>query len=346
MHKRGELTSGQIAKIVLAIAGFVIALFFLFFILDLKDFSSDEICRLSILTRATTPDEVERYAPIKCTTKKICLTEGEDCDQFIGETKNLADPIDLPRGQDEKRGKSNAAVKIEETVAKSMLDCWKMMGEGKMDLFGGSDMGPLNLIDANHLIRKETSCIICSRLAIADDVDPEILKEIDLNNYLEKEKVPNSEDGHTYIEEFTDRQVRAYPRDFEADLEENATTYTPTREIAVLFMQINTEATATEAGLSTGLKSAAFVFGTTTKGLGPLGVLSIKPASILSSIVGVGTGLIAGFQTYESRNIAAGYCGEFTSTEQKRNGCSVLTTFDYNQVDKINDYCWILEGYP
>mgnify|MGYP006929383758 CR=1 FL=1 len=93
MNKRGELTSTQIVSIVLVIIGTVIILFFLAFLFDDSSEDDREICRISVLTRATAPDIVGGAIPLKCRTDKICITSDSGflglgkgkCIQFAGE---------------------------------------------------------------------------------------------------------------------------------------------------------------------------------------------------------------------------------------------------------------------
>jgi hypothetical protein len=333
MQKRAEMTSMQIGTLILAIAGFIIALIFLLVVLDINTLSQEEVCRLSVLTRATAPESLQRLAPIKCTTQKICLSESDDCLQFIGE-KNIK-PVTV---QSEET--------IEAEIANAMYDCWSIMGEGKLDVFGGgTDTGILNSLSINNLFAKKTTCIICSRLALSDELqkENELLKNVDVSNYLETHQVPNSE--KTYLQTFTDGQSKSYSREFREDLTNENENVPPTNEIAIIFMQINSEESPWEAGTDTAGRTGAFIFASTT-GVGPLGVFSLPEGTAFSVITAVTTGSIAAIQTYRSREVSAGYCGEFTSVSESRKGCSVVVPFDYNKISEINQYCSIIEGNP
>ena len=90
--KKGDLTSFQIINIVLAIAGFVVVLIFLSILFSDRGETDREVCRLSILTRATAPDILQANVPLKCKTEKICITTklfGGECNQFLGEENEL-----------------------------------------------------------------------------------------------------------------------------------------------------------------------------------------------------------------------------------------------------------------
>ena len=84
MRKRG-VEAYFLPIILLAIVGFFIVLYFLTSF-DLIGYSEDEVCKLSILSRATSPDAAKGIVPIQCTTKKLCLTKDGDCRKnFAGE---------------------------------------------------------------------------------------------------------------------------------------------------------------------------------------------------------------------------------------------------------------------
>lgn len=332
MQKRGELTSGQIATLSIAIAGFIIALIFLLYILDVKDFSQREVCRLSVLTRATSPDALQRLTPLKCTTEKICLTKNNDCNQFIGE-------------KDVVKIKVETKEEIEKVVADSMYDCWSMMGQGKLDIFGGKKSGFLNSLNPLDVFgNAKTTCLMCARISLSKDLleDDALMNSVNVNEYMETHQVPGSE--LTYLQTFTDQQVRSYPREFRDSLGKIADE-NQTDQISIIFMQILTQSTPLEAGTQTALEAGGFVF-TATSGLGPFGrLLSWKLVAGLTAAAAIGGGTLAGIQTWRNQQVSAGYCGEFTSVDAEKNkGCSVVTPFDYNKVDAIKNYCSKLEG--
>jgi hypothetical protein len=333
MNKKGELTSSQIVALVITILGFVILLIFLLVTLDLKNQSLDEVCRLSVLSRATAPTTTQSFIPLKCTTKKICLTGSSGCEAYSGE-ENVADPVKVNPALEEE-----SKTKIEQTISDAMYDCWSMMGEGKLDLFSGSTSWYNNLPVISEFQEKKASCVICSRVMVKD-IPPEILQEVDVNKYLEETTFPDGS-GDTYIEKLTDHEVSGFTREFESSLEPNEKN---TNEIAVLFMQIKVDESWEEAGFDAGLTSAAFVFGgISATGLGTIGII---PNALISSIAGAIVGVSAGVNTAENQLIAAGRCGQFTSSSEAAKGCSVIATFDYNNVEAINNFCSIIESNP
>lgn len=338
-NKRAELTSSQIATLILTIAGFVIALVFLLVFLDTKSMTRDEICHLSILARATAPDSLQRLAPLKCSIKKVCLSPSgnSDCtdNQFIGEDKSKIDKESVSNPED-----------LEKTVADAMLDCWSMTGEGKLDVFGGGgDHGILNLINLDAVFRKKTVCLICSRLSI-DDIPKETLDQVDVTSFMETNRPQNSE--LTYLNLLTDRQVRSFPREFRGNLsEERNKNKGTTDEIAIIFMQIDTNEDELENAFGAAQGAGAFAF-ISTSGVGPLGILNLKEAAIFSAFAATTAGTVAYFQTWASKDLAAAHCGELTSIDDqsKRRGCSVVMPVDYKDIEFINKHCSIIEGQP
>src|SRR3989344_489418 len=117
MNTKGELTSTQIIMLLFAIVGFGIVVAFLF-LAELGGYSEDDICKLSVLARATAPSAIQGGVPLKCSTKKICLKEGflgEGCkEQFAGEKD--VEYIRL-KGSDEDKKRQ-----IEEVSANAMYD--------------------------------------------------------------------------------------------------------------------------------------------------------------------------------------------------------------------------------
>jgi len=379
--KKGELTSSQIITIVLAIAGFIVVLIFLAILFEDRGEGDRELCKFSVLTRATSPiGSLQASIPLKCTTEKICISASgkkDACKQFAGEEDKS--PVKLKGSVDEK------ARKIEETYANAMFDCWNMMGEGKLDVFPGSDRPKseigtiLSVIgDALGIPKKlKPACVICSRVALADDLfdengEPkEFLKKVDTNRYLKDEFIPNT--NEKYIKYFSDEQVRGFLdkeffeqglvvdsrdkkgneivefEDKEGKKLESVSLKRPepTNQMAFVFMQIITEESALKAASDAGA-ATGFVFA---------GAAVASPFRVLNAVgfwprVGVvlaTIGLTAGFSylTQDANQVlAAGYCGEFTKEGKKSQGCSLLKPVDYNDISQINDLCFILEGNP
>jgi len=355
MNKKGDITTTQIVTIVLAVVGFVIVLGFIYY-LNFGQQSEQEICHLSVLGRATAPTLLQAQVPLKCTISKICLTNREDCKQFLGEDDVIK--VKLPREKDK------AARLIEETSANAMYTCWNMMGQGKLDLFHQVSKKIFSL-DA-----VESTCVICSRVAVSEDVDQGVLNDVNINEYLKNNEVVP---GITYLEAFTgDSSVNSYadskikflegtvqaPSDAKVKTETALPIEINTKEKAFVFMQIKVPNfkdvllnDLSAAGFT--LAGAAFVAPKTTlSATARAGRVLLNPYVLISGIV-----IAAGFAGYQYSNIAegernveqlvaAGYCGDARTEGGKTiKGCSTVQGIDYS-VSTINKLCGGIQGNP
>jgi len=341
-QKKGELTSATLIPLIILVVGFIVLLFFLVTILDLGFQSKQEVCKLSVLTRASLPESGQSLAPLKCETQKFCLnTGGDECPQFAGFSD--VESIRLP-------SKTEAAArKIEEISALAMYDCWNMMGQGKLDLFSGSDNTFINNVIVKQFSTPEIkpTCVICSRVALAPDLvnSHSILNNVNINRYMSENLVPGSQ--LTYLQTFTDRHISSYPANFTEQLGDN-TNRQSTDQIAFIFMQILADENALEAAKADGVSTGIAIFG----GLfySPFGRVT-KAAPVVLGVKTIATVLGAGIagglsylQAIDNQGLAAIHCGPFTSGSQDRQGCSVVTPIDYNNKEKINSLCARIES--
>ena len=238
MDKRGELTSTQIVSIILVIIGLAIGLMFFFGIFKNESLTDRELCKLSILSRATLPSVASQAVPLSCFTEKICITldkpfvedvkdalslsgsaigfsKKSECEQFAGE-ENVR-TVKLKIDGSIKDEKSREIVQRE--VANAMFDCWHMAGQGKLDIFDdlssksvGGKIAQSVLGYAELTVSEiKPKCIVCSRVAfskslIEADKKFGFSKNIDYNSFMSREKIDGSS-GLTYIQAFTDPGV-------------------------------------------------------------------------------------------------------------------------------------------
>lgn len=341
-EKKGELTSSQIITIVIAIAGFIVILIFLALLYDEGTREDDrELCRLSILARATTPDIVQANVPLNCNTEKICISESgkrDACEQFVGEEDVF--PVKL-KGDDEDK-----KTKIEETLANSMYYCWSMTGQGKLDLFAKASE---QFVGSTG----ESSCIICSRVAFAGDVNETILEQVSVDDYMREKKIPLPGSTQTYWDAFNNfesRSVDSYAgvqksREAVDRLPEDSSiklsTQNNNRHIAVVFAQVKTEDWQTVlrnlGGVAVGgtfVLPGAAKFGQALF-LGPQAIITIPVAFAGSAGVG--------FNAYWGELAAVGYCGKYASSVEDKDpadvhGCSLVQVVNYN-VQDVNTLC-------
>ena len=325
--------------------------------LKLGSYSEDDICKLSVLTRATSPESAQALIPLKCTTKKICLSDGKGkCDEsFSGEEK--VEVVKLPSDSDK------AARIIEETSAEAMYQCWDLMGQGKIDIFGSYAKSRGREIE-------KPVCVICSRVAIDKNVNQETIGKSDIYNYMRKNRVPGG--SLTYLQAFTDKEVNSYsqvsPNIFKDKIEgldksKDAEKITGNgREIAFIFMQIKAQGISDVLGSlgKDGLIVAGGAF--LTPGINKVTsnlVLSKSGSNIIFKSLPVVLGLAGGvavqsaINAYSGQMLAAGYCGSFATNPNIANdkngggkeGCSIIQAMPYD-FRPINGVCDNIEGSP
>lgn len=375
MDKKGDLTSTQIVTLVIAIISFGIVLVALF-LLNLGGYSAEDTCHLSVLTRATAPNAAQSIIPLKCVTKKICLSESASSgckEEFAGEQN--VDYVKITGNS------GNRINQIEETNANAMYDCWSMMGEGKLDLFNAN-------LEALGLSATKTTCVICSRVAIDKsalanlraqaekdyglDATTGLPKQwIDINNYLKTKQVPGS--SLTYLQTFTDRGVSSYAsvknspvklEDYNKnlagsglgqkgiDIMKEGISSSPvqaTNQIAYVFMQIRSKE------IGNVLKNMALVGGTIGAAtfVSPVGKLAwaglkrviFTPWGAAAAVVAVGgTAAYGAYNAYQGQQAAAAACGNFSSnTAKAEQGCSMVQALDYH-FNEINSVCGSIQG--
>ena len=342
MNRKGELTAAQIIMVVIAILGFVIVLAALYLV-NLGGYSDEDICKLSVLTRATAPGGAQAAIPLKCRTQKICLTESffGGCKEQFPEKENV-EYVRLSGSVENKRRI------IEETSANAMYDCWNMMGQGKLDLFGSASVS----FGAESVT---SSCVVCSRVAIDNGVSKDVLfiagdsdmgSAINLREYMKNNQIPGQ--SLTYLQAFTDRGVSSYAKTDESALKSEekgiSTTSMVNNEMAFVFMQI--KPTTVGNVLTNQLYAGGTIAGAVL--LSPAGkiVSFIGTGFVLigTVVVGTATGTVGAINALEGQKVAGAYCGEFSSSKETKNaGCSIVQGISY-RFDAISQLCGKIEG--
>jgi hypothetical protein len=408
-RKGAGMSSEQIVKLIIAIIAFgiLIAIAIPFILSSVE--GDEEICRLSILTRATAPSEAQGIVPINCRTKKICITASIDgkCNKnFAGEKDVKVEKI--PEEYLNKENWRKAKKFIEEKSVEAFYKCWSMTGKGKLDLFG-------DYYETRGLKMDLPACILCSRVALdpsvlklktggeiekyvggrLQNVDELVVDTIDVHKYMEETKVPRQ--TMTYLEAMTDGQTSTYSvtagNEFQAALEFKKTDKTdwsktatwsndpnaelPKRElkdsndlanlegnseIAMIFSQVKT--TGWGVAYNNLAKDALYLGSSAFMTPGAmiaakrliLGSAGLTVGLIAAGATAVGAGYVAG-TVYYGRQLAAGYCGMFT-TNAKRSmpidkekedpnlqGCSLVQVVPY-RAGHINEICPQIERRP
>jgi hypothetical protein len=330
-----------------------------------KDLENRDLCRISILSKATLPSVTAETLPLNCYTEKICITVKEglfsglvnsksDCKQFAGED-NVRDVYVNINGNigDQQNTKDT----IERLYADAMYNCWIMTGQGKLDVFRGttdntadkalSTISTLIGSDLNQVFKTiEPQCIVCSRLALSDklieaDKQYNILSSLDFKNYLATQKVMDGS-GLTYLQKFTDESVSSFASSENSNIKDTSNTKNLfSNQIAVVFMQVKTEGTPQEIGLDAALFSGTAIVGSIFST--PLG--SVVPGGILgkfiASIAGAGFSYLAAEQVANgNQDVALSSCKQYESDEKRAKiGCSLIKSVKW-EASEVNKLCY------
>jgi len=369
-NKKAELTSKYLVYIILLVLGFLIVLF-LYWQISWTGNVNKEVCHQSVIIRGTLPSfgGAKEYTPLKCKTEKICITAGligGKCEDSFGEKESVT------------KVKVKDIEQIEKFLAQNIIDCWSMMGEGKV------------LVNTDWITQEyglgdiSSSCVICSRIAFDEqglekaEITEEQLVNIDVLNYMATHYISGKEITYLdYIgqshgakisikqpskeeiigeiskttEELNDGSEGNKQEDVEKVLKDNILSTGENKnakagELAILFMQIRAPGHA-EVLKNTGLALA-----------GSAGAsFALAPATTIKAIVALAEAwfitlpvaaiFIAGQQINVEYNkyVSAGYCGDIMIGNEAKEGCSVVRTLDYNEED-ISKYCTFIESIP
>lgn len=374
--KKGEITTGTLITIILLILGFLIVLF-LYYQINWTGRVDREVCHQSVIYRATLPAfaGMKEYVPLKCKTEKICITSGligGSCEDF----KNAKGVVKV---------KVKNKEQIERFISQEIVDCWSMMGEGKVSVFS-------QWIAENYGFGQVyPTCVVCSRIAF----DKTSLKEkeidigsIDVQNYMDNHAVPNKDISYTEYfageggkisvspdldkvkESIVDigRELKADAEDKEGrekDLEsankiEELTTQNgvlgedvpqekeEVGEISVMFMQISSP-----EHLKSLANMGKVVIGVGVTGgfiLGsPTKIISLGKTIISHPIISAIVAAVGiGVQQINvawMRSVTAGYCGGISVGTEARSGCSVVRIVKYDE-ENLNKFCVVIDSIP
>ncbi|MBI3334578.1 hypothetical protein HYZ97_03765 [Candidatus Pacearchaeota archaeon] len=384
--KRGEIATSQIIGLVLVLIGFAAILVFFYNTIDLGLFAEDAACKASVLTRAVAPSAAQGILPLKCTTKKICITSGKGkCEeQFRGE-KNV-EVIKLRGSATNPTDRALMRQTIEQVTAESMYSCWSTMGEGKVDIFGSfsNELGLTSVVP---------SCVICSRIAIDKGVDRTILYDeaagigVNVNEYMRKTVVPGT--SVTFLQAFTDKSVSSYAYvnndqfgllkekqtiqkvladDIEQTESVNVKKYIDTvsqttfagrdastdanREMALVFMQVKsikpTEVLRNMFAAGGTVAGVTFMTPVVNR-VAAAGARAIlfNPYGQALTLIGASTvGGYGAYNAYQGQLAAAGYCGQFSTNDAKAREGCSLVQGVNYNFKDINTLCSSIQGNP
>ena len=371
MNKRAEITSTQIVYITLLIVGFIVVVGFIYFI-GFTSLIDRSTCHQSVILRGTLPSlgGISEFVPMKCVAEKVCITTGligGKCEESFGKTSGIV------------KVKVTSKEEIEKYFAKEMIDCWSMMGEGKISVF--------SQWFAEHygLGKVYPTCVICSRISFDEkalDNAKINWRGIDVLNYMMIHKMPDSD--LTYYQYFTGiggkTPYKINVSEFKADISElstnmqtdktpgsleqagkidaalktdlnvteNKTSSNAPRDMAMMFMQISSPkqwgslgniAGTLGIGAGAGFLTAPTLTGKLAWGAGK---------AVLANPIVAGIALLAGIgiqqtNTYFNREATAGYCGDVSLGDEARDGCSAVRMITYDK-NSIGSFCSEIAG--
>lgn len=220
MKKRAEITVTTLVTVILLVLGFIIVLI-VYYQLNWSGKVDREACHQSVIFRGTLPvyGGVKEYVPLKCKTQKVCITTGligGECKEFVNE-KGVT------------KVKVSNKEQIERFIAQDIVDCWSMMGEGKVGLFSQW------IATTYGFGSVYPSCVICSRIAF-DNKNLEAkgikIEELDVQRYMMTHAIPG-ETNLSYYQYLSSAGGKMSLGDLVKDLDEVELTASKT-EIAAL----------------------------------------------------------------------------------------------------------------
>lgn len=187
--KKGELTTTEIAVIIILIVS-IGAIIWFYYSIDFKGEADWQACHLAITQRGfwrigDTATPGPNSIPLRCTTEKYCLGKVEKPNKNLCEA-NLPTTKENPVNYYELKSGSTREEYLD-FLSEQLYNCHALVGEGKVNFM------PPEWYDQKY-------CLICSRF----DIDPQIKKEFGEVTYLElfkKLSQKTAPSGKSYLEE-------------------------------------------------------------------------------------------------------------------------------------------------
>lgn len=310
-----------------------------------------EVCHQSIIYRATLPGfgGSKEFIPLKCKTQKVCITSGiigGSCKEF-NNSKGVV------------KVKVKTKDQIEQYVAREIIDCWKMTGEGKVSIFSQW------IAESYGLGSVYPSCIICSRIAF-DEANLKKaginLADINVMSYMMTHKIPDKNISYyNYLagekgKITTNKNVAINNMQIDSngnlvegekinvDVGDLPKGYS-SNELSVMFMQISSPDAWNV------LKNDLLTLGVPLGGsfaIAPVatgkGIAALAKSPYFWAVLAIAA-VYQAYSVYDNWAISAGYCGDVETGSTAKKGCSVIRTVNYN-VDDIKKYCSVIESIP
>lgn len=370
MNKRGDITEYVVGLAIIIMSFGLLLLFLLNY--SWTDRINKETCHESVVFRGTLPSIVgaKDFVPLKCKTEKTCITSGligGSCDSF-----NKSSGIT--------KVKVNSENAVAKTIAGGVVDCWDMMGQGKLSVFSQFSA------ETYGVGKVYSTCVICSRIAFDNSklqkarVD---LSKVNVLDYMRNYQIPNKQmsyykyivgegtgegfigaslldklpllnqgsyDSAGNLIEQKEVDLSDAVLDEEGNVPMAGSPKGESGELGVVFMQISAPeydkaflASLTTLGLTGG--SAKVIASKPTGFVLRKGVDLIKKYPVAALAVFVGAIGLQSYGVYSNQQVAAAKCGDLSTGDNARKGCSVVRVLPYNE-ESLKQVCDVIESIP
>lgn len=364
--KKGEISTSFLVGVILVVmSGIVLLLVFTSF--PWQPTSDESVCKTSVLLRGTVPDVAKGFTPLNCKTEKICITAKDSSSKNSCENLFMGvEGIEIEKVSSKEfvsEGKMDAKTEIEKIISKKVIECWDMMGSGKISIENSEISKSYGLGDTTSF------CVVCSRIDVDQSllehyaISRENLSQINPFEYMRTRKYAKT-DG-SYLDYIIGGGSNGRGAAFGADsyFESIATFDNSTKEqyadrkknfeqIAIVFSQ----AYAPEASrVWNNYLNTLLIGGIAANSITPnfLKVAAGKAVTTLGLTGGIVAGavfaLAAGaiqMNVWNNQALTASYCGDLTISDgSSKKGCSVVRVMPYNATD-LTTFCGVIDGLP
>ncbi len=317
-NKKAEMSSAMLVTIILLTVGFLILFVFVSDAIAKPDIDR-QVCHQSVVLRGTLPDtlSLKDLPSLKCKTRKMCIT-----DKIFGkgECESLGEDFDTLKISKDKEKAENDIKKI---LADELVDCWSMMGQGKIQVFKRETFS-----------LGKTVCVICSRINFDNNVEMNTISG--MTDYLLKHKISNNDETYwqfltrngdfenLYAPETADKNTIL---NFEIPVSEKAVIYTESDKTVII--EFITSLITAAPSVAIGAKTGA-VIGSLS---GPIGA---GVGFIVGGVVGGTVGALIGYNSGDTiSDVLLGkdyYSGIY------------LADYDTKNIDKLK--CDVIKNIP
>ncbi len=340
--KVGEISSSFIVGFIITLAAGIILLS-IFYQIDFGSEIDDQTCHESVILRGSLPSigEVQSFIPLKCKTEKFCISgnKKDKCDEEYSGSKDV------------NVVKVNNDLDISKFLSKEVVDCWVMLGEGKVSLYSPSIAKKLGAGTVS------SSCVICSRIAYDESSLSEKnvkIEDVDVWRYMKSHKMPLKDVSYYdfLAEDGTKVSIKGVPdyklqesnkkgNNVESKLGDYEDSKNIDDELAVVFMQVST--VKHKEAFKNAVTGAGALWGVSAY-LAPVKTIvgTIKNAPVIAVIAGV---LLGAQQLNVARNnaIAYSYCSDVKIGSEDGMSCSTVRTVKYD-VKALSKICGSIES--